>query len=142
MFNYYKRTINIKMSYYFNKTFKNKSFDQAIIEVTEILKSHGFGIITEINVKNTLKEKIDVDFKKYTILGACNPTYAYEALQKEDKIGLFLPCNVVIQETKDGGIDVSAVDPIASMQSVENQELGKFAFEVQNKMKMVIEQMV
>ena len=127
------------MSYYFNKVLKSKSFDEAIEQVTEELKKEGFGILTEIDVKETLKKKIDIDFKKYKILGACNPHFAYKALQSEDKIGVFLPCNVVVEEHENGDIEVSAVDPIASMSTVENESLGGFASEVQEKLIKVIE---
>lgn len=98
-------------------------------------------MLTEIDVKDTLKKKIDVDFKKYKILGACNPQFAYKALQTEDKIGVFLPCNVVVEEHADGAIEVSAVDPIASMVAVENESLGSVANQVQEKLKRVIEQL-
>jgi len=126
------------MDYYFNKTIKGKSFDEAIELVTNELKNEGFGVLTEIDVKETLKKKIDVDFKKYKILGACNPTFAHKALQSEDKIGVFLPCNVVVEEHDNGDVEVSAVDPMASMSSVENKNLGELAGEVQQKMKKVI----
>ena len=127
------------MSYYFNKTLTNISFEKAIEEVTGALKKQGFGVITEINVKDTLKKKIDVDFRKYTILGACHPESAYEALQKEQKIGVFLPCNVVVEENEDGEIEVAIVDPIASMQAVENLELGEFASGIRAKLMNVLE---
>ncbi len=125
------------MSYYFTKTLKIK-FDEAIAQVTEALQKEGFGILTEIDVKATLKKKLDVDFQPYKILGACNPPFAYQALQAEDKIGTMLPCNVVVQETK-AGIEVSAVDPIASMATVENPKLAGIAEQVQAKLKKVIE---
>ncbi len=130
------------MSYYFNTVLKEKNFDNAVEYVTEELKKEGFGIITEINVKTTLKNKIDVDFRNYMILGACNPTYAHKALQKEDKIGVFLPCNVVVEENKNGEIEVSAVDPIASMVSVGNNDLGDIANEIQQRLKKVIDDLV
>ena len=101
------------MSYYFNKVLKGKSFDEAIEEVTVELKKEGFGLLTEIDVTQTLKNKIDVDFKKYRILGACNPHFAHKALMSEDKIGVFLPCNVIVEEHENGEVEVSAVDPIA-----------------------------
>lgn len=126
------------MSYYFNKVLKTKNFDEAIEKVTAELKKEGFGVLTEIDVKNTLKEKIGVDFKKYKILGACNPHFAYKALQSEDKIGVFLPCNVIVEEHENGDIEVSAVDPIASMSSVKNDALGEFALEVQQTLMTVI----
>lgn len=129
------------MKYYFNKILKNKGFEAAIEQVTAELKNEGFGILTEIDVKETLKKKIDVDFKKYKILGACNPQFAYKALQSEDKIGVFLPCNVIVEEHADGAIEVSAVDPIASMGAIKNESLGVVAKEVQEKLKRVIERM-
>ena len=127
------------MSYYFNKTLSGKSFDEAIESVTEELKKEGFGVLTEIDVQATLKKKIDVDFKKYKILGACNPHFAHQALQSEDKIGVFLPCNVIVEEHDNGEIEVSAVDPIASMGAVQNDSLGGIAVEVQQKLKLVID---
>ncbi len=127
------------MSYYFNKTIKNKSFEQALEYVTDELKKEGFGVITEVNVKDTLKEKIDVDFKKYMILGACNPGFAHKALLAEDKIGVFLPCNVIVEEHDNREIEVTAVDPIASMISVKNISLYDIANEVRDKLKQVIE---
>lgn len=130
------------MSYYFNKIVNTKNFEEAIELVKEELKKEGFGVLTEINVKDTLKKKIDVDFKKYVILGACHPTSAYEALSSEDKIGLFLPCNVIVEEHSNGDIEVSAVDPIASMMSVKNESLGHTASEVQTKLKKVIGNLV
>jgi uncharacterized protein (DUF302 family) len=126
------------MSYYFNTTLKGKSFDQAIDLVTEALKKEGFGILSEIDVQYTLKKKINVDFKKYKILGACNPEFAYKSLQSEDKIGVFLPCNVVVEEHENGDVEVSAVDPVASMMAVKNEALGATAGEVQQKLKRVI----
>ena len=125
------------MSYYFSKTI-NTTFDQAIDRVTEELKKEGFGILTEIDVKATLKKKLDVDFPPYMILGACNPPFAHRALLAEDKIGAMLPCNVIVQEI-DGRIEVSAVDPIASMQAVENPKLADIAIEVQALLKKVID---
>jgi uncharacterized protein (DUF302 family) len=126
------------MSYYFNKTISG-NFDDVIIKVTDELKKEGFGILTEIDVKETLKKKLDVDFKKYKILGACNPPFAYKALQAEDKIGAMLPCNVIVIEQAPGRIEVAAIDPIASMQAVGNPNLGKIASEVQSKLKKVVE---
>jgi uncharacterized protein (DUF302 family) len=127
------------MSYYFNKTLKNVTFDETIEKVTEALKKEGFGVLTEIDVKATLKKKLDVDFRNYRILGACNPPYAYEALKAEDKIGTMLPCNVVVQETMDHKIEVAAISPIASMQAVKNDSLGNIAAEIEEKLKKVIE---
>ncbi|MBK6281758.1 MAG: DUF302 domain-containing protein [Draconibacterium sp.] len=127
------------MSYYFSKILKNRNFDEAIGQVTVELKKEGFGVLTEIDVKETLKKKIDVDFKKYKILGACNPHFAHKVLTKEDKIGVFLPCNVVVEEHENDEIEVSAVDPIASMLAVENKGIEEFAKEIQQKLKRVIE---
>jgi uncharacterized protein (DUF302 family) len=126
------------MSYYFSKTLK-VSFDEAIAKVTEALKKDGFGIITEIDVKETLKKKLNVDFRKYRILGACNPPYAYKALQAEDKIGLMLPCNVIVQELPGGKVEVAAIDPVASMVAVKNTKLGEVGKEVSAKLKAVID---
>lgn len=126
------------MSYFFNKILKGKSFEQAIELVTAELKKEGFGVLTEIDVKETLKKKIDVDFKKYKILGACNPHFAHKALLGEDKIGVFLPCNVIVEEHENGDVEVSAVDPVASMMAVKNDALGSVAMEVQQKLKNVI----
>ncbi len=126
------------MSYYFSKTL-DLSFDEAVVKVSEELKKAGFGILTEIDVKETLKEKLNVDFRRYRILGACNPPFAYQALQAEDKIGLLMPCNVVVQETPDGKIEVSAVDPLASMSAVDNPGLRDVAEDVRGKLKAVVE---
>jgi len=125
------------MSYYFNKKLSG-DFDQIIEKVTEGLKKEGFGILTDIDIKATLKQKLDVDFYNYRILGACNPPFAFKALQTEDKIGTMLPCNVIIQEKKQGEIEVSAVDPVASMVSVENEKLAEIANEIRNKLEKVI----
>ena len=125
------------MSYYISKKV-DYSFDQAIKEATDRLKDEGFGVLTEIDVKETLKKKLDVDFKKYRILGACNPEFAHQALQHEDKIGTMLPCNVIVEEHEDGSVEVSAVDPMASMQAVENAELAAVAGEVKSRLEKVI----
>lgn len=125
------------MSYYISKKV-NYDFEQAIIEATDRLKDEGFGVLTEIDVKETLKKKLDVDFKKYKILGACNPEFAHQALQHEDKIGTMLPCNVIVEENEDGSVEISAVDPIASMQAVENAELAGVAKEVKSRLEKVI----
>ncbi|KAA0211688.1 MAG: DUF302 domain-containing protein [Ignavibacteriaceae bacterium] len=126
------------MSYFFSKLV-NKNFDQAIEDVTDALKSEGFGVLTEIDVKETMKKKIDVDFKKYKIFGACNPHFAYKALTSEDKIGVMLPCNVIVEEHENGEVEVSAVDPVASMKAVENNSLAEIANEVRTKLKGIIE---
>lgn len=125
------------MEYYFSKTI-NDSFENAIQKVTEALKAEGFGILTEIDLKATLKKKLDVDFYNYTILGACNPPFAYKALLAEDKIGTMLPCNVILQEKIKGQVEVSAVDPAASMQAVENAELVAIATEIRDTLQKVI----
>ena len=127
------------MNYYFSKTLQGVSFEEAIEKATEALKGEGFGVLTDIDVKATLKKKIDVDFKNYRILGACNPQFAHKALSSEDNIGVFLPCNVVVKDNEKGGVDVSAVDPIASMTSVENDTLGDVAMQVRDKLQRVID---
>ena len=128
------------MNYYFNKTL-NEDFEKVIEKVTEELKREGFGILTEIDVKQTLKKKLDVDFRKYRILGACNPPYAHEALKAEDKIGTMLPCNVIVQEIEAGTIEVAAVNPMASMQAVENEKLNEVANEITAMLENVIEKL-
>lgn len=125
------------MNYYFNKTLTG-NFDEIIKKVTEELKNEGFGILTEIDVKETLKKKLDIDFKRYRILGACNPPFAHKALLAEDKIGTMLPCNVIVQEISPGIFEVAAINPIASMQAVKNEQLNEIAFEISNKLKNVI----
>ncbi len=126
------------MSYYFAKTI-DKGFDEAIIIITESLANEGFGIISEIDVTATFKKKLDVDFKKYRILGACSPSHAYKALIAEDKIGTMLPCNVIVQEVNDGQTEIAAIDPMASMMSVQNEALGDVALDVRTKLKKVID---
>jgi len=128
------------MSYHFSKTV-DLGFDEAIEKTTAILKEEGFGVLTEIDIKETLKKKLDVDFRKYRILGACNPPNAYKALQAEGHIGLMLPCNVIVQEHEDGKVEVSAVDPVASMQAIDSQELGTVAKTVQSMLKKVIDKL-
>jgi uncharacterized protein (DUF302 family) len=125
------------MKYYTSKFFQ-ADFDETIQKVTEELKKEGFGVLTEIDVKETFKKKIDVDFRKYRILGACNPHFAYKALQTDDKIGLMLPCNVIVQEKSPGNIEVAVIDPVASMQAVENHDLEEIALDVRGKLKKVI----
>ena len=125
------------MSYYFTKTVEG-DFEQTIEKVTEELKKEGFGILTEIDVKATLKKKLDVDFYNYRILGACNPPFAHKALMAEDKIGTMLPCNVIVQEREPGKIEVSAVNPEASMQAVENDALADVAGQITGKLQKVI----
>ncbi|MDX1828691.1 MAG: DUF302 domain-containing protein [Lutibacter sp.] len=127
------------MKYYFSTTIKNESFDTVKEKVILALKKEGFGVLTNINIKQTFKKKLDVDFKPYEILGACNPDFAYKALQAEDKIGIMLPCNVIIEQDEDESITVAVVDPIASMGAVENPNLEGIAQEVQQKLKRIID---
>ena len=126
------------MQYSFNKIL-DMSFDNAVNRVMDELKKEGFGVLTDIDVQMTLKKKLDVDFRKYRILGACNPHFAYKALQAESRIGTMLPCNVIVQETEQGKIEVSAIDPIASMQVIGNPQLKDIANQVKDKLKKVIE---
>jgi len=126
------------MKYYINKTIK-ESFDVAVQKVTKALKEEGFGILTEIDVKETLKKKLDVDFRKYKILGACNPNFAYKALQVENKIGVMLPCNVVVQELDNGKIEIFAINPVSAMQAVENKDLEYIAEQINIKLQQVID---
>ena len=128
------------MSYYITKTV-NYNFETAIENVTEELKKEGFGVLTQIDLQATLKKKLDVDIKKYSILGACNPGFAYEAIQVEDKIGTMLPCNVIVQEREDGNVDVSAVDPVASMTAADNKSLAGLAMQVREKLTSVIDKL-
>lgn len=125
------------MKYYISKKIRT-DFDQAVQLVTESLKKEGFGVLTEINIQEKLKEKLDVDFRKYKILGACNPAYAYKALQMEDKIGTMLPCSVIIQELGNNEVEVAAVDPIASMMAIENIDLDRIAIEIKEKLERAI----
>lgn len=126
------------MDYYFIKSFQNIDYDTMIQRTKEALKKEGFGVLTEIDMKATLKEKLDVDFHNYKILGACNPPFAHEALLAEDKIGTMLPCNIIVQEKKAGLIEVAAVDPMASMMAVGNKDLSEIASKVTQKLKNVI----
>jgi len=126
------------MSYYFGKTV-NMTFDQVITRVTEELKKEGFGVLTDIDVRATMKKKLDVDFRNYRILGACNPPFAHRALLAEDKIGTMLPCNVIVQEHAPGIVEVAAVDPLASMAAVDNPDLGSIAGEVRSRLQRVVE---
>jgi uncharacterized protein (DUF302 family) len=125
------------MSYYFNKTIQS-SFDDAVSRTIDELKKEGFGILTDINVKETLKKKLDVDFRNYRILGACNPPFAHKALQAEDKIGTMLPCNVIVQEAGPGAVEIAAIDPAASMSAVNNDSLLVIAGQVREKLKRVV----
>ena len=126
------------MAYYFNK-FITASFDEARARTAAALKIEGFGILTEIDVHKTLKEKIGVEFRRYTILGACNPKLAFEALQLEDNLGTMLPCNVVLQERERGQVEITAIDPVASMQAVDNAQLKDAARQVGEKLKRAVE---
>ena len=129
------------MSYYFNKTVRGKNFDEVTEMVKSELKAEGFGIITEIDLKDTFRKKLEIDFRNYKILGACNPHFAYKALEIENKIGVFLPCNVVIDELEPGVVEVSAVDPVASMISVRNESLGSTATGIREKLKNVVDRL-
>ncbi len=126
------------MTYHFSKVLA-MPFDQAILKVTDALKKEGFGILTEIDVRETMKKKLEVEFRNYKILGACNPSLAYQALQAEDKIGTMLPCNVIVQQHSESEVEVSAVDPVASMQAIENPQLGNVAEQVRSKLKAIID---
>jgi uncharacterized protein (DUF302 family) len=125
------------MRYYFAKELAVE-FDEAVRRATEALKAEGFGVITEIDVKDTLKKKLNVEFRNYRILGACNPTLAHEALQIEDKVGTMLPCNVVVQSVGSGRTEVAAIDPVASMQAIDNPRLKAAAEQVRSKLRKVI----
>jgi len=126
------------MSYYISTTL-NRPFEEGINAVTEALQKEGFGVLTEIDVKATMKKKLDVDFHNYRILGACNPAYAHKALETEDKIGTMLPCNVIVQERQPGTVEIAAVDPVSSMQAVDNDQLGPIAGEIRTRLTRVIE---
>lgn len=125
------------MEYFFSTILKS-TFEESIVKATEALKTEGFGIISEIDIQAKLKEKLGVNFKKYKILGACNPAYAYKALQEEEKIGIMLPCNVVVIDREDGTTEVAAVHPLASMMAVQNPELEPLAVEITEKLKKVM----
>ena len=126
------------MKYYIEKV-TDYSFEEAVQKVTDELKKEGFGVLTEINIHEKLKDKLNVDFRKYRILGACNPAAAYQALQAEDKIGTMLPCNVIVQETTDNKVEVAAVNPIASMMAIENASLGGIATDIKERLERVIQ---
>ncbi len=125
------------MNYYFNKTVKG-NFEDIIDKVSKELEKEGFGVLTDIDLKATFKKKLDVDFQNYRILGACNAPYAHKALSAEDKVGTMLPCNVIVQQLKDNSIEIAAVNPLASMQAIENHELKEIAEEITEKLKKVI----
>ncbi|SHJ44171.1 Uncharacterized conserved protein, DUF302 family [Arenibacter nanhaiticus] len=126
------------MEYYYHTILKNTNFEEAIATTKKALQKEGFGVLTEIDMKETLKKKLDVDFYNYMILGACNPPFAYQALQAEDKIGTMLPCNLIVQEKEKGLIEIAAVNPAASMMAIENNSLTKVAQEVGEKLQKVI----
>ena len=128
------------MSYNISKKVEG-TFDEAIKKVTEELKKEGFGIIREIDLKDKFKEKLNIDFRNYKILGACNPSLAYKAIEQEDKIGTMLPCNVLVQENETGGVEVSAINPLESMGAVNNANLQSIAAEVSGKLKLVMERL-
>ncbi len=117
----------------------NTSYENAVSKITEALKEEGFGVLTEIDVKATLKKKLDVDFRKYVILGACNPPYAHRTLQADLDVGLLLPCNVIVYETDDKKAYVSAINPISALEVIKNEELRKIAIEVSEKLKRVVD---
>lgn len=121
------------MSYYISRS-TSYSFDEAVDRITQAVKTEGFGILTDIDVQSTLKEKINVDFKKYRILGACNPTFAYEAFQVEDQIGIMMPCNITVIEQDNGHVDISIMDPTAAFNVIENEDLQPFANELKMKL--------
>ena len=125
------------MKYYHNKIVAG-DFDTIIQKVTQLLKEQGFGVLTQIDIQQALKEKLNVDFKKYKIVGACNPAFAYKALQAEDKIGTMLPCNIIVQEIDNNKIEIAAINPLVSMQSVKNKQLENIAKEVSEKLKKVL----
>ena len=129
------------MSYYIATTLQIP-FEEAVAKVVAALQEEGFGVLTEIDVQATLKKKLDIDFRHYQILGACNPQFAYRALQSERMIGTMLPCNVIVQETDDGGVQVAAIDPIASMQAIDNPQLEEIATVIRGKLGGVIESLV
>ncbi len=128
------------MKYYF-QTVLGANFDEVIQRLTEALKEEGFGVLTDIDIKATLKKKLDVDFRPYRILGACNPPFAYRALQAEDKIGTMLPCNVIVQQLDNGKVEIAAIDPVASMQAVDNEALKEVAHTIREKLQHVIEKL-
>ncbi len=128
------------MTYYFSKELEC-SFDEAIEKTTDVLKQNGMGVLTTIDIKEKMKEKLDVDFRRYKILGACSPRHAYKALSKEDKVGTMLPCNVIVQEHGPGRIEVAAINPVASMQAIQNPDLGEIAQEVQGLLRKVIQEL-
>src|SRR5271169_6312277 len=128
------------MNYYFSKIVQT-TLDDAVSRVTEELQKEGFGVLTEIDVKETMKKKLNVDFRKYRILGACHPQYALKALEAEDKIGTMMPCNVIVQEIAGVGVEIAAIDPVASLQAVKNPKIDEIARQVRDKLRDVIERL-
>jgi uncharacterized protein (DUF302 family) len=126
------------MEYYYTKTVTSR-FEDVVDRTIEALKEEGFGVLSDIDVKATLQKKLGIDFYNYRILGACNPPFAYQALQADDKIGTLLPCNVILQEKIPGIVEISAIDPVKQMEQSENQKIGKIALEIGEKLKRVIE---
>jgi len=126
------------MSYNFSKK-TPQTFNETVEKVTEELKKEGFGIITEIDLQQKFKEKLEINFRSYKILGACNPALAHKAIELEDKIGIMLPCNIVVQEHENGEVEVSAINPLASIGAVQNEKLQSIANEVSEKLKLVLE---
>jgi len=126
------------MNYYINKTIR-ADFDEAVTLVKEALAEKGFGVLSEIDIQEKMKEKLNKEFRRYLILGACHPPYAYKALEFEDKIGTILPCNVILQEVEENQVEVAAVDPVASMGTIPNKGLVKIAEEVRDLMEDIIE---
>ncbi len=127
------------MSYYFSKTLVSDDFEEVVRCVVDVLKQYGFGVVSHIDMRDTLKKKINVDFRNYRILGACNPELAYEALLIEGRVGTMLPCNVVVRDLNDGCIEVVAIDPVASMQAIDNPELKNAAERIRERIKSVVE---
>ena len=129
------------MEFFIAKKINSGTFEDLDRKIREELKNEGFGVITEIDIKKTFKEKIDVEFRNYKILGACNPAFAHKALIAEDKIGTFLPCNVVIQESPQGGLEVMAFDPASAMMELDNPELSKLSIEIREKLIKVLDEL-
>jgi uncharacterized protein (DUF302 family) len=127
------------MDYYHAREFSGRSYEEMLEAVPVALKKEGFGVLTEIDVAAVMKKKLDKDLRPYKILGACNPEFAFQALSKENKIGTMLPCNVVVQQLESGNVEVAVVDPMGSMQAVQNEGLAEIASEVQEKLKKVLE---
>jgi len=126
------------MNYYFKRILENKTFDEAVEAIREALKAEGFGIVTDLDMRATLKKKLNVDFRKYRILGACNPPFAYRSLQAEAAIGTLLPCNVVVWETSENQIEIDIIDPLVAMQVVESKEMKTIAAEIHAKLERAI----